>query len=68
MSAEREELERLVHELPDAQAAFVLANVRRHLRSVEHGSWPPAFFASAPGDGISIADTADELLSQGFGR
>jgi hypothetical protein len=68
MSAERDELERLVHEIPEDQVPIVLADVRRHLRQVEDRPWPPAFFASAPGDGTSIAERADELLREGFGR
>jgi hypothetical protein len=32
------------------------------------GSWPPAFFAGALGDGKSVAEEADELLHEGFGR
>ncbi|GAB3429803.1 hypothetical protein GCM10027436_02100 [Actinophytocola sediminis] len=28
----------------------------------------PAFFASAPGDGVSIADKIDDVLADGFGR
>jgi hypothetical protein len=68
MSAERDELERLVHELPEDQVSVVLADIRRHLRRVEDRPWPPAFFASAPGDGTRIADQVDELLREGFGR
>lgn len=68
MSADREELERLVHEIPEDQVPLALAEMRRHLRPVADHSWPPAFFASAPGDGSSIAETADELLREGFGR
>jgi hypothetical protein len=68
MSADRDELERLVHEIPEDQVPLVLADIRRHLRPVEDRSWPPAFFASAPGDGTSIAERADELLREGFGR
>jgi hypothetical protein len=68
MSGDREELERLVHEIPDDQVQVVLADVRRHLRLVKDRPWPPAFFASAPGDGTSIAEQADDLLREGFGR
>jgi hypothetical protein len=32
------------------------------------GSWPPAFFGGAAGDGKSVAEHADELLRKGFGR
>ncbi|WP_285490119.1 hypothetical protein [Amycolatopsis taiwanensis] len=41
---------------------------QRHLRPVRERPWPPAFFASAPGDGVSIAEQAGELLREGFGR
>lgn len=67
MSPEREELERLVHELPEDQVPIVLADLRRHLSSVTSRPSPP-FFASAPGDGTSIADQAEDLLREGFGR
>lgn len=68
MSAERDELLRLVQELPEDQVPQALAEVRRHLRPIRDRSWPPAFFASAPGDGTRIADQADDLLREGFGR
>ncbi|WP_460393364.1 hypothetical protein [Actinophytocola sediminis] len=68
MSAERDELLRLVQDLPEDQVPQALAEVRRHLRLVKDHPWPPAFFASAPGDGTRIADRADDLLRDGFGR
>lgn len=68
MSADRDELERLVHEIPEDQVPLALVEMRRHLRPVSDRPWPPAFFASAPGDGTSIAETADDLLREGFGR
>jgi hypothetical protein len=68
MSAERDQLIRLVQALPEEQIPQALADVRKHLTPVRERSWPPAFFASAPGDGTSIAEHADELLREGFGR
>ncbi|MEU6645653.1 hypothetical protein ABZ863_24305 [Saccharomonospora sp. NPDC046836] len=68
MSADRDELMRLVQELPDEQVQQALSDVRTHLRPLSERPWPPAFFASSPGDGISIAEQADELLREGFGR
>jgi hypothetical protein len=47
MSVERDELIRLV---PQA-----LAEMRRQIRAARQHTWPPDFFASAPGDGVSIA-------------
>jgi hypothetical protein len=67
MSAEREELLRLVQALPDNQVPQVLTVLCRHLRSTER-PWPPAFFASAPGSGERIADHVDDLLHEGFGH
>ncbi|WP_236796534.1 hypothetical protein [Amycolatopsis sp. GM8] len=67
-SPERDELLRLVQEIPDDQVPDALREMRRHLQPVSERPWPPAFFASAPGDGGSIAEEIDDLLSEGFGR
>ncbi|ASR33866.1 hypothetical protein BAY61_01405 [Prauserella marina] len=68
MSADRDELMRLVRELPDEQIPQALSDMRKHLHPVDAHPWPPAFFASAPGDGISIAERADDLLREGLRR
>lgn len=65
---ERDELMRLAQEIPDDQVPDALREMRRHLQPVSARPWPPAFFASSPGDGASIAEQADHLLRQGFGR
>lgn len=67
-SPERDELMRLAQEIPDDQVPDAVRELRRHLQPVSNRPWPPAFFASAPGDGVSIAEQADELLREGFGR
>ncbi|MPZ83167.1 MAG: hypothetical protein GEV28_23350 [Actinophytocola sp.] len=67
MSAERDELMRLVQDLPEDQVPQAPAE-SRHLPPVGERVWPPAFFVSAPGDGKRIADHADELLREGFDR
>jgi hypothetical protein len=59
VSAERDELVRLVQELPEDHVPQALAVVRRLSR--------PAFMAAASGDGRSIAEDVDELLRDGFG-
>jgi hypothetical protein len=46
MSAQREELLRLVEELPDEEVSAVLDDVRRHLRAVSKRPWPLAWFLS----------------------
>lgn len=68
MTAERDELMRLVRELPDEQLPQALADVRRHLRPVNERPWPPPWFASAKGDGTAVGARSEELLSEGFGR
>lgn len=68
MSAERDELLRLVEELPDEQVPQALAEVRRHLRPVRNRPWPPAWFGSVEGDGTPIGARSEELLREGFGR
>jgi hypothetical protein len=68
MSGERDELKRMVEELPNDQVPDVLADVRKHLRPVKDRPWPPAFFGAAEGDGSVIGARSEELLHEGFGR
>jgi hypothetical protein len=67
-SAEREELARLVQQVPDDELPQVLAEVRRHLRPAGGRRWPPAWFGIADGDGTAVGASSDELLDEGFGR
>jgi len=62
MSAERDELLRLVQDLPDEQVPQVLADVRKHLRSVPEQTWPPPWFGSVEGDGTAYGARSEELL------
>jgi hypothetical protein len=66
--AEREELARLVRELPDAEVPHVLAEVRRHVHPGADRPWPPAWFGIEPGDGTAVGARSEELLDEGFGR
>lgn len=68
MSAERDELARLVEVLPEDQVAAALADVRRHLRPARERTWPPAFFGAAKGHTSDTAARSEELLAEGFGR
>lgn len=68
MNAEREELERLVRELPDEEVPRVLEDVRRHLQPVKESPWPPAWFGAAPGRRRDTSERVDELLAEGFGK
>jgi hypothetical protein len=68
MSAQREELLRLVEELPETEVPAVLDDVRRHLRAVKDKPWPPAWFGAGQGSTPDVAARSEELLGDGFGR
>jgi hypothetical protein len=66
--SERDELRRLVEELPDEQVQAALADVRRRLMPVPRGSWPPAWFGSFSDERTDLGARHDDLLAEGFGR
>jgi hypothetical protein len=68
MSVQREELLRLVEELPENEVPAVLDDVRRHLRAVRDRSWPPAWFGAGEGRTTDVAARSEDLLGDGFGR
>ncbi len=68
MSAQREELLRLVEELPEEEVPSVLADVQRHLHAVKDRSWPPAWFGAGQGKATDTAARSEEMLDDGFGR
>ena len=69
VSADRDELRRLVDDLPDEQVPAALDDVRRHLASSNgSGPWPPAFFGAGSATRHDVAARSEELLADGFGR
>jgi hypothetical protein len=68
MSAQREELLRLVEELPEDEVPAVLDDVRRHLGIVRDQPWPPAWFGAAESATTDVAARSEDLLDEGFGR
>jgi hypothetical protein len=68
MSADRDELRELIDELPDEQVPAVLADVRRHLRPVPAGQWPPAWVGAVTAGRSDVGRNHDDLLAEGFGR
>ncbi len=68
MSVQREELLRLVEELPESEVPVVLDDVRRHLRAVHEREWPPAWFGAGRAHASDVAARSGELLEEGFGR
>jgi predicted nucleic acid-binding protein len=63
MSVQREELLRLVEELPEEEVPAVLDDVRRHLRSVRERPWPPAWFGAGEGSADDVAARSEDLLN-----
>ena len=68
MSVPREELHRLVEELPENEVPVVLDDVRRHLRIVRGRHWPPAWFGAGQSREPDVAARSEDLLADGFGR
>jgi hypothetical protein len=68
VSAERDELRDLVERLPEDQVSAVLSKARRLLSEAPPRSWPPAFFGAGSAGRCDVAERAEELLQDGFGR
>ena len=68
VSAERDELRRLVDELPDAEVSAVVAELRLRTAPSADRAWPPPWFGAASGRRTDTAARSEELLEDGFGR
>lgn len=68
MSAERDELKRLVDELPDDRVPAVLAEARRQSRPRPAPDWPPPWFGALTSGRDDLGRNHDDLLDEGFGR
>ena len=68
VSAERDELKRLVEELPDEGVPAVLAEARRQRRPQPIGESPPAWFGSFASGRRDLGSNHEDLLAEGFGR
>jgi hypothetical protein len=68
MSAERDELIRLVEELPDDRVPAVLAEARRQRELRPAAEWPPDWFASFASGRHDLGSNHDDLMAEGFGR
>jgi hypothetical protein len=68
MTVERDELRRLVEDLPDEQVPAALEDVRRRVAPHETRAWPPTWFAMGTGQRTDTAARIDEILAEGFGR
>jgi hypothetical protein len=68
MSAERDELKRLVEGLPDEQVPAALAAIRRQHEQRPGTTWPPPWFASFASGRPDLGSNHDDVLAEGFGR
>ena len=70
VSPEREELRRLVEDLPDERVAPVLAEARRQSQPPKRQpeAWPPAWFGAITSERTDWGRNHDDLLAEGFGR
>jgi hypothetical protein len=68
VSAERDELRRLVEELSDAQVSAAVAELRLRAAPQTDRPWPPPWFGAAAGSRTDTAARSEELLEDGFGR
>jgi hypothetical protein len=68
VSAERDELRRLVEELPDAEVLAAVAELQLRVARPADRPWPPPWFGAAEGSRTDTAVRTEELLQDGFGR
>jgi hypothetical protein len=68
MTAARDELHRLVEQLPEDQVSAALIEVRRLADAAESSPWPPPWFGAITAGRADISERVDELLAEGFGR
>ena len=68
VSAERDELRRLIEQLPDDRVSAVLAEARRQSEAEPAGGWPPPWFGSFASGRYSLGSDHEDLLAEGVGR
>ncbi len=68
MTAARDELHRLVEQLPEDQLPAALIEVQRLVGEAELAPWPPAWFGAITAGRADTSQRVDELLAEGFGR
>ena len=68
VSAERDELRRLVEQLSDERVPAVLAEARRQSGEEPVGEWPPPWFGSFASGRSDLGSNHEDVLAEGFGR
>lgn len=67
MSAERDELSRLVNELSDERVTVVLAGARQQRGREPEAEWPPPWFSSFARGRSDLGSNHDDVLADGSG-
>lgn len=68
MTAARDELHRLVEQLPEDQVSTALIEVQRLASATGASPWPPSWFGAITAGRSDTSERVDELLAEGFGR
>jgi hypothetical protein len=68
MTAARDELRRLVEQLPEEQLSNALVELQRLAEEQPTGTWPPKWFGSITAGRSDTSQRVDEMLAEGFGR
>jgi hypothetical protein len=68
MTAARDELRRLVEQLPEEQVLAALAAVQRVVPASQAQVWPPPWFGAITSARSDISERVDALFAEGFGR
>lgn len=64
----RDELRRLVDELPEDRVSVALVEVKRLVGTSDTPVWPPPWFGAVRSGRPDASERIDELLADGFGR
>ena len=64
----REELRRLVDELPEDRVSVALVGVQRLASTFDSSGWPPPWFGAVRSERTDTSERVDEPPADGFGR
>lgn len=67
MTAARDELRRLVEQLPEEKVSTALSELQRLSEKQPTDTWPPKWFGSIDGPS-DLSERLDDYLTEGFGR
>jgi hypothetical protein len=68
MAAARDELRRLVEQLPEEQVLAAMAEVQRLVAASKAPEWPPPWFSAITSARSDTSERVDASFAEGFGR